>query len=131
VVGVVLVYEGSISAFRAEGAGVPQGSVISTTLFNHLVAGYPHTSQTISSYDDDFTVLTSAVSPYEEASQLTDHASEVAYWADRKGLSISIPKTNAILFTLDTHRSQLNLAKQLGRRYSLGCLEVQGAGGHS
>ena len=88
--------------------------MISPTLFNYYVADYPHTAQTISSYADDFTALASAVDPYEAAAQLTDHASDVAYWADRKGLNISVPKTNAILFTQDTHQSHLDPLVQCG-----------------
>ena len=101
-------YEGTVSPFRPVGAGVPQGSVISPILFNHFVSDYPTTAPTISSYADDFTAMASDTSPFVAADRLSDHASDVAYWADSKGLKISIPKSNSALFTLDTHQSFLN-----------------------
>ena len=101
-------YEGIVSPFRPVGAGVPQGSVISPVLFNFFVSDYPNTAPIISSYADDFTALASAVNPYAAANQLSNHAADVSYWADRKGLKISVPKSHCILFTLDTHQSHLN-----------------------
>ena len=105
-------YEGVISSSCAVGAGVPQGSVISPVLFNAFVADYPPSAPLISSYADDFTAAASAVAPAVApavaANVLSRHASDVARWAETKGLTVSIPKSHATLLTPDTHQSRLD-----------------------
>ena len=96
----------SLSPTRPVPAGVPQGSVISPCLFNYFVSDYPHSAPLITSYADDFTAAASAVSVPDTAAALSTHASDVASWARRKGLTVSIPKSNSTLFTPDPHQSR-------------------------
>ena len=43
------------------------------------------------------------------------HAEDVAAWAEDKGLSISVGKSHATLFTSDTHQSYLDPEVTLNR----------------
>jgi len=101
-------YEGNVSPYCAVRAGVPQGSVISPVIFNFYVADYPHSAPLVTSYADDFSAAASAVSPAAAAALLSAHASDVARWANEKGLTVSIPKSHATLLTPDTHQSRLD-----------------------
>ena len=96
----------SLSSSRHVPAGVPQGSVISPSLFNFFVSDYPSSAPLITSYADDFTAVASAVQVPATAATLSAHASEVAQWARQKGLTISIPKSSSTLFTPDPHQSR-------------------------
>ena len=50
----------------------------------------------------------------ETAVRLTNHAADVASWAEERGLTISLPKSHVTLFTSDSHQSQLDPGVSLG-----------------
>ncbi|KAF2346383.1 Reverse transcriptase domain [Trinorchestia longiramus] len=88
---------------------VPQGSVISPALFNPFVSNYPPTAPLITSYADDFTALATTIRIFDAPAILSDHSSDdVITWAQQKGLTVSIAKSQSSLFTPDTHQYRTN-----------------------
>ena len=53
-------------------------------------------------------LVTSYADGFKASAVLSAHAAEVADWASSKGLTISIPKSNATLFTPHTHQATLD-----------------------
>ncbi|KAF2343435.1 Reverse transcriptase domain, partial [Trinorchestia longiramus] len=86
----------------------PQGSVISPALFKLFVSDYPPTTPLITSYADDFTALATTIKIPDASAILSAHFSDVATWAQQKGLTVSIAKSQSSLFTPDTHQSRTN-----------------------
>ena len=107
-------YQFARSRFRGARVGVPQGSVISPVLFNYFVSDYPNTADFHTSYADDFTAATASTSVPECAKRLTRHATDAAAWTGRKGLTLSVPKSFATLFSSDPRQSQLDPGVFLG-----------------
>ena len=100
-------YFHTTSPCRSVRIGVPQGSVISPTLFNFYVSSYPNTCPLLTSYADDFTAAASSTDPREAGDILASHASDVVSWVGEKRLLLSAPKSSVTLFTPDTHQSHL------------------------
>ena len=107
-------YQSARSRYRGARVGVPQGSVISPVLFNYFVSDHPNTADLHSSYADDFTAAAASPNVPETAERLTNHAADVATWAEERGLTISLPKSHVTLFTSDSHQSRLEPAVSLG-----------------
>ncbi|KAF2348773.1 Reverse transcriptase domain [Trinorchestia longiramus] len=101
-------YHHHLSSSRPVQAGVPQGSVISPALFNLFVSNYPLTAPLITSYADQFTALATTNKIPDASAILSAHSSDVATWAQQKGLTVSIAKSQCSLFTPDTHQSRTN-----------------------
>ena len=107
-------YQLARSRFRGARVGVPQGSVISPALFNFFVSDHPNSADLHTSYADDFTAAAASPSVPETAVRLSNHAADVASWADERGLTISLPKSHVTLFTSDSHQSRLDPGVSLG-----------------
>jgi hypothetical protein len=88
--------------------GVPQGSVISPILFNFFVSDCPSDIQLLTSYADYFTAASSDSSVPAAAARISNYLSEVHDWATSKDLAIAPAKSQATLFTSDTHQSRTN-----------------------
>ena len=81
--------------------GVPQGSVISPTLFNFYVSDAPLPSAPILlvSYADDFTLLATGIDPEILAEELNGYLTTLCKFLDDRSLEISAPKCSVTLFT--------------------------------
>ena len=83
--------------------GVPQVSVISPAIFKHFVSDCPISDLDMTSYPDDFTLLTSAPSIVEAEARANQLCCSLVRWADGKHLAIAPQKSNVTLFTSDNH----------------------------
>ena len=90
--------------FGGARVGVPQGTVTSPAVFNFFVSNQPITADLNTSYADDFTSAPASISVPGSARCLTEHAVNVAGWADDRGLKISLAKSHVTLFTLDSYQ---------------------------
>ncbi|KAF2348157.1 Reverse transcriptase domain [Trinorchestia longiramus] len=101
-------YQHHLSSSRPVLAGVLRGSVISPALFNLFVSDYPPTAPLITSYADDFTAITTTTKIPDASAILSAHSADVITWAQQKGLTVSIAKSQSSVFTPDTHQSRTN-----------------------
>ena len=92
--------------------GVPQGSVLSTTLFilaiNELVRQLPSKVQ-CSLYVDDFAIWLVYCKVHEGQQILQEAIDRITVWIDAHGFTISATKTVAITFTKKRQVPNLNL----------------------
>ncbi|KAF2345671.1 Reverse transcriptase domain [Trinorchestia longiramus] len=101
-------YHHHLSSSRPVLAAVPHGSVISPAIFSLFVSDYHPTAPLITSYADDFTALAKTIIIPDVSATLSTHSSDVATWAQEKGLTVSIAKSQSSLFTPDTHQPRTN-----------------------
>ena len=87
-------------------SGVPQGSVLSPSLFNFFISDFPLQASITSSYADDFHVGESSPDLSLLTSALSEDLRQIESWADEKNLSIASNKSSITLFTPDPAQAQ-------------------------
>ena len=99
-----VVFRGSRSKFRKVKQGVPQGGVLSPTLFNLYMAKIPLPQGTIAlhTYADDSTVSNSGPIIGPICKELNEYLSILENWFKSRNLFISPSKSSATLFTTFT-----------------------------
>jgi hypothetical protein len=90
-------------------SGVPQGSVLSPSLFNIFVSDFPSQASITLSFADDFYIGESAPDLASLTSALNDDLALVEAWADAKKLTIAPEKSSILLLTPDPHQSKTQL----------------------
>ena len=107
-------YQQHHSPFRQVWVGVPQGSVISSVLFNHFVSDCPIPDLDMTSYAENFTLLASAPSIVEAEARANQLCTILVRWADGKQQAIAPQRSSVTLFTSDTHQTQLHPQVRIG-----------------
>jgi len=95
-----ILLEGKISNERTVTSGVPQGAVISPTLFNVLLSDIPRIEGvTYSEFADDLAIYCSGGDVEAVVLSVQRALDSIYQWTLEWGQSISIPKTKAMYFT--------------------------------
>jgi hypothetical protein len=99
-------------------SGVPQGSVLSPTLFNFFVSDCPLLTNILLLYADYFSALESDSDLESLCWKLQEGITPITEWAARKKLKIAADKSQVILFT--PHNLQFNSQPDV----SINCVNV-------
>ena len=97
-------YRGKQSKQKIFRAGVPQGGVLSPTLFNIYTADIPTPTSPhikVITYADDITVLSSHTKVNIAQHTVTPYLQNIKNWAADNNLTLNAAKTTATLFTPD------------------------------
>jgi hypothetical protein len=95
-------------------SGVPQGSDLSSAIFNFYVSDCPTNGDILESYADNFSLLESDTDLAALAEKLQISVDEVVAWAARKKPTIAPLKSQLTLFTPWT--KQVNTCPQLAEQ---------------
>jgi hypothetical protein len=88
------------SSIKTTPAGLPQGAVLSTTLFSLYISDIPHPPNTqLALYADDTAILIQSWHTDTIAKRLTQASSILLRYFTKWKLCVNIHKTEAILFT--------------------------------
>ena len=97
-----VIYNGAKSAFKNNHLGVPQGAVLSPTLYNLFVASFPALRSKKQMFADDSKIFASG--PIDEIeAQISIDLEKVSAWAEAHELNIAPHKSTVTLFSPNTH----------------------------
>ena len=111
-----VVFRGTRSKFRKVKQGVPQGGVLSPTLFNLYMAKIPQPPGNISlhTYADDSTVASSGPQIDPICKDLNRYLSVLCEWFNGRNLFISPTKSSATVFTTARNELKYELPIEIG-----------------
>ena len=98
-----MIYQGYQTSFKKIHRGVPQGAVLSPTLFNLYVANFPQLRGKITTFADNTTVYDSNVCITTLEEQISDDLTAISNWAKSLDLEIAPQKSAVTLFSPSTH----------------------------
>jgi hypothetical protein len=88
--------------------GVPQGSVLSPSLFNFFTSDFPLPPSKASAFALNFFVRKSSPSIDTLTNALNENLKLIEKWADDKGLTIAPHKSSVVLSSLDLHQTKIH-----------------------
>ena len=93
-------FEGELSTIRKISSGVPQGAILSPTLFNVMMSDLPCSTEVISSeYADDITIYCTGDDILTITNNIQAAINNFYKWTKDWGLSLNQQKTKCMLFT--------------------------------
>ena len=93
-------FEGELSTIRKISSGVPQGAILSPTLFNVMMSDLPRNTEVISSeYADDITIYCTGENILTITNFMQSAINNFYRWTKDWGLSLNQLKTKCMLFT--------------------------------
>ena len=103
-------YLNATSSAKLISLGVPQGSVISPTLFNFYVADIPEPPPHVRvvSYADDFTVFSSDADYRAATTRINSYLPALKQYFEDNNLQLSAAKSSVCLHTPDTKQARLD-----------------------
>ncbi|GFW13333.1 RNA-directed DNA polymerase from mobile element jockey [Trichonephila clavipes] len=100
----------SYSPLKNISAGVPQGALLSPTLFNIYVNDIPRTSfSTICLYADDTAILVQNANLQMLAHQLHKHLARLEHWLSTWKIALNVEKTEAVFFSRNIKKKPPNI----------------------
>ncbi|GFU76661.1 RNA-directed DNA polymerase from mobile element jockey [Trichonephila clavipes] len=100
----------SYSPLKNISAGVPQGALLSSTLFNIYVNDIPRTSfSTICLYADDTAILVQNANLQIIAHQLHKHLARLEHWLSIWKIALNVEKTEAVFFSHHIKKKSPNI----------------------
>ena len=98
-----MIYNGYHTSYKHVHHGVPQGGVLSPTLFNLYVADFPNLRSNITTFADDTTVYACGTDITALETQITEDLDMISNWAQSVHLVIAPSKLSVTLFSPSTH----------------------------
>ena len=92
-------YNNKTSTQRQFKTGVPQGGVLSPTLFNIYTSDIPSPPPNITVYADDITMTSTDTNKQIAQAKLQPYLQEIASWTQQNQLHLNPDKTTSTLFT--------------------------------